>query len=134
MNMTSRHLFPLTLPLATSLSPPLTTTSPVLPFSAPFPRPPPVTDNLPHISLATWQDLSLVRHLIQQLLALASPPYSEVFARRLLGMLRHPRTLEAHRAAESRRGLLAATEHIGRMPALAAEAQATLEVLQPGAT
>ena len=70
---------------------------------------------------------------MQQILSLAAPPYSEVFARRLLGMLRHPRTLEAHRAADSKRCLIAAAEQIARVPEMASEAQAVLELLHLGA-
>ena len=54
-------------------------------------------------------DHSLVRHLLQKLLALAAPPYSEPFGRQVLLMFRQPRTLDAHRAAESRKPLVAFT-------------------------
>ena len=60
-------------------------------------------------TLLAWipdADLSLVRHLLAQLLQLASPPYSAPFAEKLLAMVRHPRTLEAHKGAESKRPLI----------------------------
>ena len=84
--------------------------------------------------LETWlggADLSLVRHLLQQLVALAAPPFSDAFARRLLAMFRHPRTLEAHRSAEMKRPLVALVQQVGaRMPDLAAEVGETLAALQ----
>ncbi len=40
-------------------------------------------------------DLSLTRHLLDKLVALADPPYSPAFARQLLQMIGHPKTVEA---------------------------------------
>jgi hypothetical protein len=51
-------------------------------------------------TLHAWiagSDLSLTRHLLQQLVALVAPPYSRPFAVLVLAIVRHPRTLEAHR-------------------------------------
>ena len=69
--------------------------------------------------LSAWlvdADLSLVRHLMQQLLGLIAPPYSPAFGKALLAMMRHPRTLEAHRTAESKQPLLAAAQLAARSP------------------
>lgn len=78
-------------------------------------------------------DLSLVRHLLQQLLHLVVPPFSDAFARRLLAMIRHPRTLEAHRSSEMRAPLIHLAGLVGaRMPALAGEATEALAVLRVG--
>lgn len=79
-------------------------------------------------------DLSLVRHLMLQLLALAAPPYSEAFARHVLKMIRHARTLEAHRTnADSRRPLIAFAQEAAKLPTLADEAQEVLVALKAGA-
>ena len=74
-------------------------------------------------------DLSLVRHLLQQLLALAAPPFSAAFADHILAMLRHPRTLEAHRAAESRRPLLAFAQQAQSIAGVEAAAAQAIHVL-----
>ena len=80
--------------------------------------------------MPSLQDFSLVRHLMQQLLQLVAPPFSEPFARRLLLMLRHTRTLEAHRAAESKQPLIACAQQVLPTPGLEALAQETLDALR----
>ena len=80
----------------------------------------------------TNADLSLVRHVLQQLLGLITPPYSEAFARRILRMLRLARTQEAHRGSESKRPLVTFAQQVAAMPGLGAPAREILEMLQPG--
>lgn len=77
------------------------------------------------------QDLSLVRHATQQLLALVGPPASERFALHVLRLLCHSRTLEAfHGDATKRSALVAFAQQAARMPGAAEAAQDAVKRLQ----
>ena len=66
-------------------------------------------------------DLSLVRHAMGGLLGVAAPPFSEAFGGRLLAMLTHERTLEAHRGGEHAKVLEGYTHVVRQGVAAAAD-------------
>ena len=83
-------------------------------------------------AVAAWlpdADLALVRHLVQQLLNLVSPPYSFVFAESILAILRHPRTLEAHRDGLIKRPLVEFAQDARSVVGLQQSADTLLEML-----
>eukprot|EP00900_Chrysochromulina_parva_P001943 jgi/Chrpa1/1174/Chrysochromulina_OHIO_Genome00008250-RA len=84
-------------------------------------------------TLHAWiagSDLSLTRHLLQQLVALVAPPYSRPFAVLVLAIVRHPRTLEAHRGLGARQSLVSFAQQARAVAGLEETADEVLALLQ----
>jgi hypothetical protein len=84
-------------------------------------------------TLHAWiagSDLSLTRHLLQQLVALVAPPYSRPFAVLVLAIVRHPRTLEAHRGLGARQPLVSFAQQARAVAGLEETADEVLALLQ----
>jgi len=84
-------------------------------------------------TLHAWiagSDLSLTRHLLQQLVALVAPPYSRPFAVLVLAIVRHPRTLEAHRGPGARQPLVSFAQQARAVAGLEETADEVLALLQ----